>query len=111
MDPLPDEAKVRTPGFSRASATKSSRDLAATLVFAISRNGVLAIVATVRKSWIESKDKLGYRLGFTAWDPAYVTSSVYPSGLAFATASVPTTPAAPARFSTMTGWPHRSVNS
>src|SRR5262249_26304902 len=59
MEPLPDDAKVRTPGFSRASATKSLRDFAGTFGFAISRNGVLAIVATVRKSWTESKDRLG----------------------------------------------------
>jgi len=37
-----------------------------------------------------------------------MTAAKQPSGGDFATASVPTTPAAPARFSTMTGCPHRS---
>ena len=37
-----------------------------------------------------------------------VTISVWPSGGAFATKSVPMLPLAPALFSTTTGWPHLS---
>src|ERR1700704_2881213 len=37
------------------------------------------------------------------------TSSVYPSGAAFATASPATTPLPPTRFSTTTGWPSVSL--
>ena len=44
-----------------------------------------------------------YRLGATLNGPENDNRSVYPSGAALATASVPIMPSAPARFSTITG--------
>ena len=41
---------------------------------------------------------------------AVVTSSVYPSGGALATTSVPIVPPAPGRFSTRKGWPSACVS-
>jgi hypothetical protein len=40
-----------------------------------------------------------------AWDETAAISTVCPSGAARCTASLPSTPAAPGRFSTTSGWP------
>jgi hypothetical protein len=47
-------------------------------------------------------------LGLIACEPTYDISSVWPSGGAFATRSMPMLPPAPARLSTTTAWPHFS---
>ncbi len=48
--------------------------------------------------------------GFSA-NEEDVTSSVWPSGAAFATRSAPMIPLAPGRLSTTNVWPMRAVNS
>ena len=48
-------------------------------------------------------------LGFTA-NPLGTTSSVWPSGGAFAADAAPMVPLAPPRLSTMTGCPHASLS-
>ena len=47
--------------------------------------------------------------GFTVWAPVMIIS-VWPSGGAWATTSLPTMPLAPALFSTITVCFHRSVS-
>ena len=48
------------------------------------------------------------RPGAAEWVELVVISSVWPSGAAFATALAAGMPPAPARFSTMNGWPSAS---
>ena len=56
------------------------------------------------KSRSGSYERLGYRAGLAAITEDPPSSSVYPSGLALATSSVPMIALPPGRFSTTTAW-------
>src|SRR6267378_3043899 len=66
-------------------------------------------LATGTRSFNGSNGMRSYRCGLIASRLSMPTSSVYPSGAAFATASPATTPLPPTRFSTTTGWPSVSL--
>src|SRR5882762_2472353 len=66
-------------------------------------------LATGTRSFNGSNGMRSYRCGLIATRLSMPTSSVYPSGAAFATASPATTPLPPTRFSTTTGWPSVSL--
>ncbi|MNO02733.1 hypothetical protein D3C81_2232230 [compost metagenome] len=76
MEPLPEVEYVTRPGSALARATSDGKSCNGEPAPTTSRKGVVATVATVAKSLTESKGILLYRLWFTAWEPAYVSSSV-----------------------------------
>src|SRR5262249_19156810 len=92
-----------------ASVTNCLSVLALMLGLTTSATGCDTTVLTPAKSWSESYGSDGNSDGLTRNGVA-VISSVCPSGAAEATTPVPTTVAAPGRFSTMTGTPQRCDN-
>src|SRR5574340_1010276 len=69
--------------------------------------GETATSVTGSNDFTASNCSFGYNEGNAAC-VVMATSSVYPSGLAFAAISVASTPDAAGRLSTTTGWPNRS---
>src|SRR5437667_9025744 len=68
----------------------------------------IATMMPIGTNCVGSKGRFRYRLGLMMRGGGGEDSSVWPSGSALKTYSAPMLPAAPARFSTMTGWPHLS---
>src|SRR6266568_4534243 len=97
--PLPFEAKLSLPGLRRACSRSSRTPL--TGVFAVPTS------ATGARSFFVSKGSVLYSDTLIALGGAAMRS-VWPSGGALATKSVPMLPPEPVRFSTMTGWPSAS---
>jgi hypothetical protein len=73
--------------------------------FTTSICGAVASSETGARSRSGSNGMLRYSALLMANTPLVLTSSVWPSGAALATASAPMLPPAPARFSTTNGWP------
>src|SRR5262249_22232829 len=98
--PTPDDANICSPGCARASAMYSASVFAGTDGCTTSTTGLRDSSDTGAKSLTGSYGRFGLAYGAMTSDASVVTSSVVPSGSAFATTPVPIRPAAPARFST-----------
>jgi hypothetical protein len=99
--PGPAEPYDSLPGCARASASSSFTFAAGTDACTASRLGWLAISVTGTKSRRISKGSFVYSAGEIASEELE-TSTVWPSGCAFAASAVPTTLPAPGRLSTTT---------
>src|SRR5690242_18872908 len=100
--PMPASVHTILPGFAFAAETKSLM----VLYFsgcATSAVGIVATVATGCSSLVFSTS--GCSSGDTVKADAYIMMR-WPSGSDWATYFAPTSPPAPSRFSTITGWPH-----
>src|SRR5467141_2870626 len=87
----------------------SARSCTGTCGFTTRKKPFDTRLATGTRSFNGSNGMRSYRCGLIASRLSMPTSSVYPSGAAFATASPATTPLPPTRFSTTTGWPSVSL--
>jgi hypothetical protein len=94
---------VSVPGCLRASARTPASDVWRDLLSASTTRSKKPSVLTGAKSLLTSKGSLRNRLALTAL-PLLISSSVYPSGRACATAAVPTMLPALGRLSTTIGW-------
>ena len=108
--PMPGLAYDSFPGCALASAISSARLFAGTSLLT-----ARMLDMTSRRA-IGTKSRAGSKLGLLCSDgpivsaPLALQNSVKPSGAAFATRSPATLPAAPGRFSTVTGTFHASLN-
>src|SRR6186997_1178293 len=98
------------PGLAFASAISSVTLFTGTLGCVVSRYGENVMVVTGVRSRMISNGSLVYRLGLIDRLPISISTSVWPSGAERTTISTPILPLAPGRESTITGWPHDSVN-
>ena len=96
---------MKVPGFSFASAWNSLKVLAGTSVESAIICGASPIAATGTRSFMASNGICFWMKGLMTRLPLSASPSVVPSGAAFATASMPSVPAAPVRFSTTACWP------
>src|SRR6185503_13855135 len=95
----------KRPGSAMASLITSARLLAGNDAVATRMNGDSAARLTIARSLAGSYIRLVRSPMLTPNAPAPAIPKVRPSGAALATASTPSMPPAPARFSTTTGWP------
>ena len=95
------------PGFFFISAINSSVLETPSVLGTTSTLGCVAAMLTRSRSFAGSYGIFLKSRALTPSGPAMLTPIVCPSGAALAIASVPRLPAAPALFSTITGWPLR----
>ena len=100
-EPFPIEAKLYFPGFLRSRAMRSATELTPSAGLTASTLGWVTNWVTVAMSLRGSQGNRAYNRVLMASGPPMLTPMVEPSGVAFATRSVPRLSPAPGLFSTI----------